>query len=182
MTDEIITQDELSVLKERADMMGLKYHPNTGVDKLRAKINAALEDTEVEEPVVAAPKQETTAQRRSRLRKEASALVRVRVTCMNPNKREWQGEILTVSNSVVGTYRKYVPFNAEDGYHIPNIILEQLKERKCQVFKTVNGPRGEKMRKGSMIPEFSIDVLPQLTEAELADLAKQQAMSGSITN
>lgn len=181
MTDENVTQDELSVLKERADKMGLKYHPSTGVDKLRAKINAALEDTQVEEEPVATPVKETEGKRRSRLRKEASALVRVRVTCMNPNKREWQGEIFTVSNSLVGTFRKYVPFNAEDGYHLPNIILDQLKGRKCQVFKTVNGPRGEKMRKGSLIPEFSIDVLPPLTPTELADLAKRQAMAGGLT-
>lgn len=180
MTDEI-TQDELSVLKERADKMGIKYHPNTGVDKLRAKINAALEDTAEVEEAPAEPKKESEQQRRSRLRKEASKLVRVRITCMNPNKREWQGEIFTVSNSLVGTFRKFIPFNAEEGYHIPNIILDQLKERKCQVFKTVNGPRGEKVRKGALIPEFSIDVLPALTETELADLAKRQAMAGNIT-
>ena len=179
MTDEI-SKDELSVLKARADQMGISYSKNIGVEKLRARIEAAFGDSE---PVEEAPKKaakETEGQRRNRLRKESSALVRVRVTCMNPNKREWQGEIFTVSNSVVGTFRKYVPFNAEDGWHIPEIIYQQVKARKCQVFKTVNGPRGEKIRKGTLIPEFSVEVLPPLTKEELADLAKRQAMAGGI--
>ena len=179
MTDEII-QDELSVLKERADQMGVSYSRNIGAEKLRARIADALTD---QEPVVEAPKKEaveTAGQRRNRLRKEASALVRVRITCMNPNKREWQGEIFTVSNAVVGTFRNYVPFNIDDGWHIPEIILQQVKARQCQIFKTVNGPRGEKLRKGTLIPEFSIDVLSPLTDKELSDLAKRQAMAGSI--
>lgn len=179
MTDEII-QDELSVLKERADQMGVSYSRNIGAEKLRARIADVLT---VPAPVAEAPKKEaaeTAGQRRNRLRKEASALVRVRITCMNPNKREWQGEIFTVSNAVVGTFRNYVPFNIEDGWHIPEIILQQVKARQCQIFKTVNGPRGEKLRKGTLIPEFSIDVLPPLTEKELSDLAKRQAMAGSI--
>ena len=179
MTDEII-QDELSVLKARADQMGISYSKNIGAEKLRARIEDALND---KEPVVEAPKNEaaeTVGQRRNRLRKEAGALVRVRVTCMNPNKREWQGEIFTVANAVVGTFRNYVPFNLEDGWHIPEIVFQQVKARKCQVFKTVNGPRGEKIRKGTLIPEFSVDVLPPLTKEELSDLAKRQAMAGGI--
>jgi len=179
MTDEMI-QDELSVLKARADQMGVSYSKNIGVEKLRVRIEDALND---EDPVAEAPKKEakeSAGQRRSRLRKEAGALVRVRVTCMNPNKREWQGEIFTVANSVVGTFRNYVPFNIEDGWHIPEIVFQQVKARKCQVFKTVNGPRGEKIRKGTLIPEFSVDVLPPLTDKELSDLAKRQAMAGGI--
>ena len=179
MTDEMI-QDELSGLKTRADQMGVNYSKNIGVEKLRARIEDALNDNA---PVEEAPKKaavETAGQRRNRLRKEAGALVRVRVTCMNPNKREWQGEIFTVSNAVVGTFRNYVPFNIEDGWHIPEIIFQQVKARKCQVFKTVNGPRGEKIRKGTLIPEFSVDVLTPLTDKELSDLAKRQAMAGGI--
>ena len=179
MTDEII-QNELSALKMQADQIGVSYSRNIGVEKLSARIEDALSNRE---PIVEASvtkTKETTGQRRSRLRKEAGALVRVHVTCMNPNKREWEGEIFTVANAVVGTFKHYVPFNIEDGWHIPTIILQQVKARKCQVFKTVNGPRGEKIRKGTLIPEFSVDVLTPLTEKELADLAKRQAMAGGL--
>tara|TARA_B110000211_G_C13875214_1_gene462620 strand:+ start:105 stop:662 length:558 start_codon:yes stop_codon:yes gene_type:complete len=183
MTDKTI-QDvlELSVLKETADDMGISYSKNIGVGKLRERIDAAMA-TSVAGAVIKEPEvvvKETEGQMRLRRHKEASALIRVRITCMNPNKREWQGEIFTVSNSVVGTFRSYVPFNLDEGWHIPQIILNQVKTRQCQIFKTVNGPRGEKVRKGALIPEFSIDVMTPLTQKELDELAQRQAMAGTI--
>jgi hypothetical protein len=36
--------DELTSLKARADLMGITYHPSIGVDKLREKVQAALEN------------------------------------------------------------------------------------------------------------------------------------------
>lgn len=182
--DTDLVQDELTVLKQRADMMGISYHPSIGLDKLKEKLANALSEEPVEavedEPEVSDTKTETVGQRNSRLKKEASKLVRIRVTCMNPNKKEWEGEIFTVSNAVVGTFKKMVAFNTEDGYHVPHIIYEQLKERKCQIFQTVKDSRGNKMRKGKLINEFSIEVLPPLTEKELKELARKQAMAQSV--
>lgn len=170
------TKDELATLKERADLMGLSYHPSIGVDKLRDKVNEAVNPVvEVVEPVV-----ETKGQIRKRLQKEASKLVRIRISCLNPNKREWEGEIFTVSNAAVGTFRKYVHFDTE--WHVPNIIFEQLKERKFQQFYTAKGPRGEKTRRGKLVNEFAIEVLPPLTDDELKELAQQQALAGEIDN
>ena len=126
------------------------------------------------------PKGETQSELRLRKRKEASELVRIRVTCMNPAKKEWDGEILSAGNSAVGTFKKYVPFNNEDGWHVPRIIYNQLLERKCQIFVTDKDGRGNKVRKGKMIREFAIEVLPQLTAAELRDLAQRQAMAKAI--
>ena len=182
--DTDLVQDELTVLKKRADVMGISYHPSIGLDKLKEKVNAVLTDGPVtateEETKPSDTKTETEGQRKLRLKKEASKLVRIRVTCMNPNKKEWEGEIFTVSNAVVGTYKKMVPFNLDEGYHVPQIIYEQLKERKCQVFQTVKDNRGNKMRKGKLINEFNIEVLPPLTEAELKDLAQRQALSHAV--
>ena len=179
-----LVQDELTVLKARADKMGISYHPSIGVDKLKEKIKAALSDEPVEavEDEVAETVTEVKVKKKSKgeLKKEASKLVRIRVTCMNPNKKEWEGEIFTVSNAVVGTFKKYVPFNTEEGYHVPHIIYEQLKERKCQIFQTVRDSRGNKSRKGKLINEFSIEMLPPLTPAELQELARKQAMANSV--
>lgn len=169
---EIQAPDALATLKARADMLGIKYHPSISLEKLREKVNASLgsEDQEVAAPVVD----------RAELQRKASELVRIRVTCMNPAKKEWEGEIFTVGNSVVGTFKKYVPFNADEGWHVPRIIYEQLKARECQIFVTVKGPRGNTTRKGKLIKEFAIEVLPPLTEEELHDLAQRQAMSQSV--
>ena len=178
--------DELTTLKERADLLGITYHPSIGVEKLRDKINAHLEGTQEAEaaPVVVeeeqAPAGETLAQRNVRLRKNAAKLIRVNVTCMNPAKKEWEGEIFTAGNSIVGTHKKYVPFNTEDGWHIPQIILNQILQRKCQVFFSAKDDRGNKIRKGKQIKEFAVDILPPLTPEELKDLAQRQAMGNTI--
>ena len=180
--DVLEMPDELTSLKQRADLLGLSYHPSIGLEKLRDKVNAALsvqEETKPEE-VAQEPVTETKDQKLRRLRDEAAKLVRIRVTCMNPNKKEWEGEIITAGNAGVGTFKKYIPFNADEGWHVPNIIYQVLKDRECQVFSTVTGPRGNKFRKGKLIKEFAIEVLPPLTEDELKDLAQRQAMAKSV--
>lgn len=185
--------DELSTLKHRADMLGLQYHPSIGADKLREKIAAALADKPAETPatdtsaaaaaspteqkIVAA--QETESQRRARLKREANELIRINVMCMNPAKKEWDGEIITTGNSVVGTFKKFIPFNTADGWHVPRIIYEQLKARECQVFVVRKNPNGTKSRHGKLIKEFSIDVLDALTPAELSELARRQALAAA---
>lgn len=177
---QAIVQDELSALKARADMLGLTYHPSIGLEKLREKVNAALAPPaeETKEPQVAAV--ETENQRNQRFKREASKLVRIRVACMNPAKKEWEGEIFSAGNSVVGSFTKFVPFNAEDGWHVPNMILQMIQDRQCQIFYTVTDTRGNKVRKGKLIKEFSVELLPPLTTEELHDLAQRQAMSNSI--
>ena len=160
---------ELELLKERADMMGITYHPSIGVEKLKEKLAAKLG-----EPTV----KETRAQKCARLRKEANKLVRIRVTCMNPAKKNWPGEIISVSNSAIGWIKKYIPFDAEDGYHVPQVILKALQERMYQSFYVVN-VGGKKVKRGKLVKEFAIDVLPDLTVDELRDLAARQAASNS---
>lgn len=182
--------DELTVLKQRAQLMGITFHPNIGLDKLREKVAAhlstdepsaaAIAESNAAEEVAQASQKETPAEYRARRMREATALVRIRVTCMNPAKREWQGEIITAGNSLVGTHRKYVPFNGEP-WHVPRIIYNQLVERQCQVFHTVPDGRGGKMRKGKLIKEFAIEVLPNLTKEELRDLAQRQAMANGTS-
>lgn len=178
--DVIEAPDELTALKGRADLLGIKYHPSISLEKLRDKVNAALSQDEEEKPEITTETTETASQKRNRLRAEANALVRIRVTCMNPNKKEWDGEIITAGNAAVGTVKKYVPFNADEGWHVPTIIYKQLVNRECQVFTTVRDARGNASRKGKLIKEFAIEVLPQLTPDELQELARRQAMAKSI--
>ena len=173
----------LEDLKERATKLGIKFHPSIGEEKLREKVSEVLAEqdateqaTEETEAVRPAPAvSETTAQRSVRLKREASALVRVRVTNMNPDKREWEGEIFTASNSVVGTLRKYVHYNVP--WHVPRIILNQLRQRQFQHFITETDAKGRKVRRGRLVPEFAIEELPPLSEKELKALAQRQAMA-----
>lgn len=185
------TQDELAALKARADMMGVTYHPSIGLEKLREKVNAAVAgeapsaDPETTQPSAAAAINtavETEGQKTKRLKDDAARLVRIRLTCMNPAKSEWPGEIISVGNARVGAFSKFIPFNADEGWHVPNIIYKALADRMCQVFVTTTDSRGNKTRKGKLIREFAIEILPELNAEELHDLAQRQAMSGSIEN
>ena len=176
----LIKDDELSLLKARADRMGLPFHPNIGLAKLKDKVNSALKGNK--ETVSEAPVLETKARKNQRLRREASALVRVQVTCMNPEKKAYTGEMFTVSNSVVGTIKKYIPFNNDSGWHIPRIILNVMQERKCAIRYIEKNKKGEEINKTKLIPEFNIVILEPLTQIELDELAQQQAISQSLAD
>lgn len=180
LDQDLPVPDELTSLKERADMMGVDYHPSIGLEKLRAKVLAAQAGESEEVPEPKAPKAESANALQMRLRNAANELLRIRVACMNPAKKEWEGELLTAGNSVVGSFTKYVPFNAEDGWHVPRIIYNQLKERQCQIFVTVKDSRGNSTRRGKLIKEFAIEILPNLSADELQELAQRQAMANSI--
>lgn len=169
-------QDELESLKSRADMMGLKYHPSISLAKLREKVNASVAgEPEAVEHIGDAV--ETPTQRRNRKYKEANELVRIHVTCMNPAKKEWEGELFTAGNSLIGTFTKFVPFDVEDGWHVPRAIYNMMVDRQCQVFTSKKDARGNTVRQGKLIKEFNIRVMDALTPEELQDLAQRQAMA-----
>jgi hypothetical protein len=183
------SQDELASLKAKADLLGLSYHPSIGAEKLRAKIQAHLadepegadtENADAEKTPDTAVVEETLSQRRLRMHNEASELVRIRVTCLNPAKNEWEGEIFTAGNAVVGTFTKYVPFNNDEGWHVPRIIYNQIADRQCQIFVTQKGKNGINPRVGKLIKEFAVEVMPPLTKAELDELARRQAARHAV--
>ena len=184
--DKVDVQNELDALKARANLLGVKFHPSISLEKLREKVNAAVTSdgaaTSEEEEAKDSeePKQDTIGEKRKRLKTDALKLVRIRLTCLNPAKKEWDGEIITVGNSLIGSVKKFVPFNADDGWHVPHVLYQQLKERQCQVFYTATDARGNKVRKGKLIKEFAIEVLPPLTKEELEELARRQAMTKAI--
>jgi len=203
-TSEMSPDAQKQLLLQRAKLMGLSVSPNIGLDTLRAKVNAALDadsisalgetdevpgrrpeapEAMVAEPVVQKP--ETENQKRARLVREANKLVRIRITCMNPNKKDLPGEIFTVGNEYIGTVKKFIPFTDQpDGYHVPHCLYEELKNRKYLHIQTKPNKRDSTTPMVSTrdMPEFAIEVLAPLTERELNALAQRQAMAaGTVT-
>jgi len=180
-----LQQDEKASLQARLKQMNVKFHPNAGVDKLKELLASTLAGDTPDASTPDEGKDEgaevelTTAQKRLKLKKEALALVRVRITCMNPAKKDWEGEFFTIGNSFIGI-KRYVPFNAEDGWHVERILLNALKERKYQAFIKKKNKGGTSTVVTKLVPEFAIEILEPLTEDELKELAQQQAMAGSI--
>lgn len=159
--------EERSSLIARAKMLGLEFPPNIYTSRLREMVNNAI-NSKSEVAVVSPEPAKLTA------RQEALKLIRVNVVCMNPNKVNLTGEIITAGNAVCPTQRKFVPFNTPEGFHIPNIIYNVLKEKQFQMSVTKHTPKGEH-KEMRMMPEYSIQVLPPLTEQELEDLRLAQA-------
>jgi len=164
-------ESELEALKLRADQLGLKYHPSIGLEKLREKVNEEL--NKPTEGVEGGDVSHAAVNKGAR--NEALALKRVRITCMNPNKKEWEGEVFCAGNSQIGTVRKMVPFEAE--FHVPDILLKMIKRRMYQTFVTVKTPNGGKIKRGKLVREFAVEELEPLTEKELAELKQRQLMA-----
>ena len=207
-TENQATGSELDKLKSQAKELGLQFHPNMGQEKLQKKVDQAIEAqvgtvsvepareiltvseiTELQqlraektarEATIAATPSETTNQRTARMIKDARKLVRIVVTCMNPNKRDWEGEMYTVSNSIVSE-SKFVPFNNEEGWHVPQILLDHMQDRECQIFYTKKNSRGDKTKHGKLIKELGIRILPPLSLQELDELAQRQAMAAGTS-
>ena len=173
--EEQMAQYELESLRSQAEMLGVKYSANIGIETLRKRVQLAREENEI----AAEAKVEKAAASNSfeAKKKAASKLVRVRITCMNPNKKAWPGEIFSVGSAKLGTFKKFVPFNADDGWHVPQIMLDMIRSRKFSTFYDEVGPKGQKVRKSRLIPEYSVEVLPDLTENELKELARKQALA-----
>ena len=173
---------DLVTLKNTADGLGITYSPNIKAKSLADKIKIHHEQCVVSNvPVVVRikPVPMTDQENRMQIIKEATKLVKVVITCMNPLKKAHTGEVFCASNKVVPPIKKYVPYNNEEGWLVPKIILNMIEERTCQLFKTVK--RGDKeIRVGYNIPEFSIKYLPNLTEEGLSELKEQQAMANNL--
>lgn len=108
-------------------------------------------------------------------KREAGRLIRCRITCMNPHKKNWTGEIISVGSSKMGTFKKFIPFNIDEPYHVPKAIYDFLKERKCRIGVTHKLANGQQINKYKLINEFAVESLPPLTKEELEDLKNQQA-------
>lgn len=186
--------DELALLKDRARLMGIDFSNNIGIDTLRARIAAKLADEEMPEDDEAdqasgssvnplEPAVDPKLTFAQQIHAKQLALVRIRVTCMDPKKADLPGEIFTVANEYIGTVRKYVPFGeaTEEGYHVPYCIFRMMEERRFLNIRTVVDRRTKaRSVQSSYAKEFALEVLPPLTEKELAQLATAQAAAGSV--
>jgi len=179
--EQIPLPDDKALLMQRAKLMGLKVSPNIGVKTLKARIKKALEQEEEEEPEIPAEPKPMSKPKKKRglyqkVQEENMKLVRLRITNLDPKKKDLPGEIYTVSSKYLGTVRKFVPFGevTENGYHVPYCIYKALKAKKFLNIRVIKGPKGERIE-ANYVPEFALEILPPLTQKELQKLATIQA-------
>lgn len=127
--------------------------------------------------------EEDPAIRRQIIRAKAMKLTRVRITSLDPNDAQLNGAIITVANKYTGKVSKYIPFgdDGENGYHVPEILLNFLRSQKFVLRREVKGGQfGVKKYKTSYVNKFAIEVLEPLSKAEIEELAAHQRASGAI--
>jgi hypothetical protein len=188
---------ELQMLKSRADLMGVRYSNNISLETLKKKIEDKMNGVEEQaEPAAEAADKLQPANpligqdvpiKRKTLRQhlvdEQMKLVRVRITNMDPKKKDLPGEIFTVANEHLGTVRKFIPYGeqTDDGWHVPYIIYKQLEARRFHNIRTIKDRRtGVPRVESTWAKEFALEVLPPLTKEELQRLATAQIAAGSI--
>tara|TARA_Y100001963_G_scaffold139959_1_gene206393 strand:- start:21527 stop:22177 length:651 start_codon:yes stop_codon:yes gene_type:complete len=165
-------------LEEEAQRLNVDFRANIGDETLRARIKEAKEKGAKllpdNAPVVAAPEHtyRSPAEVREKKQKELSRLVRVHITCMNPNKSAWQGEIFCFGNEIV-SLKRMVPFDVDT--HVEKALLDMIKARRYRVAHKPKKGKGSNQVSIRMVPEFAIKELTPLSQEEMKDLAAQQA-------
>lgn len=171
------TTPEIKALQEKCDELGIKYHHMHGEQKLRELIDAHEVESAPEipeEPVVPIPAEQFRRERQAYHKKEANRLVRCRIQCLDPQKKDWPGEMISVGSAKLGTFKKYVPFNTGQPWHVPKIIFDMLKERQCSFWYTYTNKLGHKLRRAKQGNAFALEVLPPLTPEELKNMSVEQ--------
>lgn len=184
-------------LEEQAKLLGVEFRSTISDEKLAARIKAVKEGSPVEADTDDDIKSETPTKAINPLdvklipqsemkfnkaitaaekRSQAKQMQRVIVTCNDPAKKEWQGEILEVGNSVIGEIKKYIPFGT--AWYVPNALLKMMKSKMYQRFYTRKDKFGNETRYGKNEPAYNISFIGNLDEADLQALAKKQMARG----
>lgn len=184
-------------LEEQANLLGVDFHPNISDDKLMARVKAAKEGSPEEastddvtestdnKPTIDMSKIKLIPQSEMKFSKEITAaekrqearqLVRVVVACNDPAKKEWQGEVLEVGNSVIGEIRKFIPYGTP--WYIPKALIRMIEDKQYQKFYTRRDKFGNETRYGVNEKAFNVSYVGNLNEEELSELKKTQMARG----
>jgi len=175
----------------KAELTGrdIKIHHKTSEKKLRETLQADVDknDAGVPAEVESSPVEPSKAKVKAKkapamtLEQKCMHLKRIIVTPNDPELSGHAGLVFTVMVSAVNNgkaIKKYVPFNNEEGWHVPNVIVNQIANADMQKFKSVKAPNGDTVLQPYQAKKFNVQVLPDLTQKEIDKLAASQAARG----
>lgn len=165
MTEDV--KSELQLLKEQADVLGVEYPNNVTIKTLKKRITDHLNQETLEE----------ANQHYKDHYAENMKLVRVIVTPVDSAKRDYQGEYFCVGNELLGTVKRFVPFNEE--WLIENVLVKHIKSKEFQFIQSKKGDKGTQNLNSKLIPAYNVTILPDPTKEEIEDLKRiQEAREG----
>lgn len=201
--------DELTLLKQRAQIMGIQVPPNIKAETLKLRIQEKVDSDKksdadrarFQEQARAVPmgqlqdeampvhhhyapgidKVKTKQEIARELKQEYLKLVRVKVVCLDPSKAELKGEIVTVANGILGKVSKFIPYGDECGEDGYHIpYILYLFLKEKRFYQVKKDKRGTPIKSVEM-PEYAIEKLPQLTSEQLKSLAQRQKAAAGTT-
>ena len=168
---------------------GIKVHHKNSEKKLRETLQADVDKNDAEVPVEvkSSPVEPAKAKKKPEkkvamtLEEKCMHLKRIVVTPNDPEMSGHAGQIFTVVVSAVNNgkaIKKYVPFNNEEGWHVPNVLVNQIANAEMQKFKSVKAHNGETILQPYQSKKYNVQVLPDLTQKEIDKLAASQSARG----
>ena len=164
---------------------GIKMHHKTNAIKLRKTLQDDVDknDTKVPVEVKSSPVKPAKVKKKPEMTLEEKCLHLKRIIVI-PNDPEMSGHsglVFTVIVSAINNgkaIKKYVPFNNEEGWHVPNVICNQIANAEMQKFKSVKTHNGETVLQPYQAKKYNVQVLPDLSQKEIDKLAASQAARG----
>jgi len=120
------------------------------------------------------------------IRTQALRMRRVRIANVDPADAAVPSTLVTCYTKYTGKVSKVIPHDSENydhGYHVPQIILDELATRTYNMRKEIKkrgSSFGVKEYKTVVAKKFHIEILPDLTQKELDALAVSQEGRGAI--
>ena len=103
---------------------------------------------------------------------------RVRSTKSSTKASNLESEVFTAGNSVVGTVKRLIQFG--EPWHVEQILLNSLQEKKYQLFVSKKDARGVVHTKARSVKAYNIAILDPLTPEEMAELADRQIRTRAL--
>lgn len=124
-------------------------------------------------------------EKRAIVRAKALRMHRVRISNLDPADSAVPGMLLTVYNKYTGKVSKFIPFGEENevGYHVPEILLNEIKSRTYNMRKEIKragNAFGVKEYRTVVMKKFAVEMLDPLTKEELKSLGDDQKARGAL--
>lgn len=117
---------------------------------------------------------EIVSQRTAELRREMMSLVRVIVSCNDPQMKEWETTPpLSISNAIITLPKVVVPLNTE--WHVPKAYYDMLKAQKCGIAVKSKDNKGRPITMRKEINKYNVNDLGAISKEDLKTLMQAQA-------
>ena len=171
---------DIEEVRARAKELGVPYHPAQKAETIQQNIDKFLSEQQTVENAAPKPKGETPEQAEARLLKEATALIPITVTSMDPADTETTGVLVSVGNRKLGQITKAIPFGYK--WYMPKILVEHMEAQMfCRSSMVPTGVPGTPERLNTQwLKKYAIQYHPMPTSEELAELAKLQLQGNEL--